>query len=363
MKNKFFKNSALVALTILSLASCKKTKTPDDVIAPYDIPTTYNFSDANYTSSTNRAKMWLELDAYMKLPNAGTALDATKATNLFNNTGNAFTEAALNTSGVSIVEKTTDAPVFKKYLDDLVTESAITTIATNGKAGYAERSATTKVIVNATGLENGQAVAKGLMGSLLFKQAMDLLTLVKTDGTIADQKKHFDEAFGYLSVPVNYDPTVTYASTLVFPAKPIGWGGYLAERGKDINAGKVIFDAFLKGRAAIGAKDIKVRDEQITIIKEKWEQLAAAAALAYFTNPTTGDAGVGTFPGVKLHALSEAYGFVEALKYRPANSKLSAANYTRLQTIIKTNFYTLLNEAGYTMLKEGQTILKTAYGL
>ncbi|WP_316824142.1 DUF4856 domain-containing protein [Pedobacter miscanthi] len=366
MKNKYFKHSALVALAVLSLASCKKDKVEDEVIAPYDVPKTYNFSDASYASSSSRVRMWLEQNTYAGTGNTGAAaLTATKANDFWNNTNSPFTETALNTSGVNIAGKITDGPAFKAYFDGLVniSQSLGATAATNGTAGYVSRTATGKIAVDGKGLEYTQAIAKGLMGSLLFKQVVDLLATVKTDATIALQKQHFDEAFGYLAVPVNYDPNVTYANTLPATDRPLAWGGYLAERGKGIKAGEVIFNAFLTGRAAIGAKDVKVRDAQIQIILDKWEQLAAAAALEYVTSPTTGDVGLGTLPGAKFHALSEGWGFISSFKYRPATSKLSAANYTRLTAIINTSFYDLLNEPGYPKLVEAQAILKATYGL
>ncbi|WP_316812211.1 DUF4856 domain-containing protein [Pedobacter heparinus] len=363
MKNKYFKSSVLVALVVLGLAACKKDKS---TIPQYDVPTTYNFSDANYATSTSRVRMWLEQNTYAGTGNTGAAaLSATKANDFWNNTNNPFTDAALNTSGVNIAGKITDGPTYKAYFDGLVavSQSLGATAASNGTAGFVSRTATGKIAVDAKGVEYTQAIAKGLMGSLLFKQAVDLLTAVKTDATVALQKQHFDEAFGYLGVPVNYDPNVTYANTLPVAERPLAWGGYLAERGKDIKAGEVIFNAFLKGRAAIGANDVKLRDEQIQIILEKWEQLAAAAALAYVTSPTIGDIGLGALPGVKLHALSEGWGFIATFKYRPATSKLTAANFIKLNDIINTSFYTLLNEPGYPKLVEAQGILKATYGL
>jgi hypothetical protein len=139
------------------------------------------------------------------------------------------------------------------------------------------------------------------------------------------------------------------------------WGGYLAERGKPIQAGGILFEAFRKGRAAIGAKDYPVRDQQVKIIQETWERLAGAAALAYVTIPQA-SASVGNL-GTQFHALSEGYGFVLALKYRPANSKLTDANYQKLLAVLNTNFYTLVNEANFAKLKEAEAILKTTYNL
>ena len=92
-----------------------------------------------------------------------------------------------------------------------------------------------------------------------------MLTEVKAlraaDTTTAQAK--WDEAFGYLSIPANYDSSVVYANTDV--NRPLLWGGYLRERGREIQAGGTIFSAFLKGRAAIGGYDVTVRNAQATL--------------------------------------------------------------------------------------------------
>jgi hypothetical protein len=199
------------------------------------------------------------------------------------------------------------------------------------------------------------------MGGLFFKEAVKLLSNVKTlatKDTVAAQAA-WDEAFGYLAVPSNYDTSVTYASTDA--NKPLLWGGYLAERGKAIQAGGTIFAAFLKGRAAIGAYDKTVRDAQADIIMDKWEQLAAAAALNYVTAPTASSA-VGNL-GTQFHALSEGFGFILSLKYRSNKSKLSTADFNTLNNIIHKDFYVLVNQPGFTDLVTAQNILKTTYGL
>jgi len=365
MKNRYLKSSVLLAFTIIGFSSCKKDN--DEVIEPYTVPATYDFTAVNYDASTNRVKMMLELDTYMKTATT-VKLDGTKTTNLFNNTNNPFTNAALNTSGVKLSDKTTDATQFKGNIDLLVSNSQSNDVlASKGTAGYLLRSATSKIVVGADGYEYGQVALKGMMGGLFFKQAMDILSAVPADATIVLQQQHWDEAFGYLAIPTDYTPekdyTVAPLNALVFPAKPALWGGYLAERGKNINAGQVIWDAFRTGRAAIGAKDTKVRDQAITDIQMMWEKLAANAAYAYMNIPQQ-SANIGNF-GTQFHALSEAHGFIASLKYRvKAKSKLSDADYTTMWNIITTNdAYSLVGETGFTKLKQIATILKTTYSL
>jgi hypothetical protein len=352
---------AAFATALFAFTSCKKTDNGPDV-KPYTVPATYNFGNANYSKASSRIQMAVELDAYLKTANAGTAmvsLNLGVVTNMFNNTGNPFTNASLNTSGVSLMENAADGALYKSFADSVVIYNTGATAA-QGTGGFVPRG-TNKIIVGPRGLEYGQAYTKGIMSGLFFKEAVRLLTLVKSipaTDTAAAQAA-WDDAFAYLSVPANYDSSVTYASTDV--NRPQLWGGYLAERGKPIQAGGTIFQAFLKGRAAIGAYDRTVRDEQADIIMAKWEQLAAAAALNYVTAPTASTA-IGN-PGTQLHALSEGFGFVAAFKYRPAGSKLSESDFQTLKTIIHKDFYDLLNQPGFTDLVTAQTILKNTYGL
>jgi len=354
--------AATITCAVLAFSSCKKDEENGPSVKAYTVPTTYTFSNTNYTKSSQRVKMAVEIDAYLKLANAGSGvvtLDQAKLNNMFANSGNPFADASLNTSGINLTESTSDAALYKAFADSVLLYNN-GTIAAQGIGGFVPRSAN-KIIVGPKGLEYGQAFTKGTMGAMAFKGAVAALTSVKSiaaTDTLSAQAK-WDEAFGYLAVPANYDTSITYANTDV--NRPLLWGGYLAERGKSIQAGGTIFQAFLKGRAAIGGYDVAVRDAQIDIILEKWEQLAAAAALNYVTSPIA-SASIGNY-GSQLHGLSEGFGFILSLSYRPSNSKLSAANFETLRSIMYKDFYTLLSQPGFTDLINAQNILKTTYGL
>lgn len=363
MRNKLYAVVLLLG-AVATASSCKDDKNDaPPPVRPYTVPTTYSFATAatNYTKASQRVKMLAELDTYLKTANTGLTvvpLNQDKVNNMWANTGNAFADASLNTSGVSIKELTTDATLYKLFADSVLIYN-VATPAVQGTGGFLPRN-TGKIIVGPRGLEYGQSFLKGTFSGFLFKEAVKNLIAVKSiaaaDTTAA--QKAWDEAFGYLAVPVNYDPTIDYRNDPT-PIKPLHWGGYLWERGRDILAGKVIFDAFLKGRAAIGGYDVTVRNAQADIILGKWEQLAAAAAYEYVKSPTTAAGN----PASQLHALSEGFGFIAAFKYRPASSKLSAANYAILNGIISKDFYVLIGQAGFTDLVQAQTILKTTYGL
>jgi hypothetical protein len=360
-----FNNKAFAFLGMavcVAFTSCSEED--QESIPDYSVPTTYNFTGADYSTSTNRIKMAVELNSYLG-SGSTTVLDQTKANNLFNNTNAPFSNSALNTASVNLAEKTADATVYQGFINQHVTNSSSNlTPAAPGKAGFIPRG-TAKILVGPQGLEYNQALAKGMMGSLFFKEAMSIMATISgednakvTENATAMQHR-WDEAFGYLGVPADYDTAKVYASTDA--NRPLLWGGYLGERGKPIKAGGTLFEAFRKGRAAIAVKDYAVRDEQVKIIQETWEKLAAISALAYVTIPQASSS-VGNL-GTQFHALSEGYGFVLALKYRAAGSKLTDANYQKLLTILNTDFYTLVNEPGFVKLKEAETILKTVYNL
>ncbi|MES2807513.1 MAG: DUF4856 domain-containing protein [Bacteroidota bacterium] len=367
MKNKLTL-AALLLAGVAFVSSCKKEDktnvvTPDPIL-PYTVPVTYNFAEANYASSTARVKMAAELNTYLGTAN-NAVITLEKANNMFNNTNAPFTDATLNASGVSLAAKTADPTVFTGYFTEQVANSTKNTIAASKGVAGILTSGTTKRLVGGNGLEYNQAVAKGMMGALFFKEAVALLAAAqtadnktKTNGTTQMQRL-WDEAFGYLGVPKDYDTLKTYTSADL--DRPLIWGGYLAERGKPINAGATIFKAFLKGRAAIAGNDYAVVKAQAKIIVDKWEQLDAAAALEYSTIPTRSTS-VGN-KATQMHALSEGFGFIYSLKYRPATSKLSATDYATLKSIFETNFYDLIDEANFTKLNQAQTILKTTYGL
>ncbi len=353
------------AITILGfialVSSCKKKDNGPSVKA-YTVPTAYAFSNANYTKATQRVKMVVELDAYLKKPNAGSTLvsiDQTTINNLFNNTGNPYTDASLNASGINMREATSDADWIKSFADSVVLYN--TGVAASAGVGGSVPRGTNKIIVGPRGLEYGQAYTKGIMGSLFFKEAVRLLTLVKTmpAGDTITAQAYWDEAFGYLAIPSDYDSAKTYTSS--DPNRPLLWGGYLAERGKAIQAGGTLFEAFRKGRAAIGGYDVAVRNAQADIILAKWEQLSAAAALNYVTAPTASSA-IGNL-GTQFHALSEGFGFIMTFKYRPSTSKLSIHDFETLTNIINKDYYALISQAGFTDLVTAQNILKNTYGL
>lgn len=362
-----FISGSILSLALFTFTSCDKDSDGPS-ITPYTIPSSYTFENVNFTEATAHVKMLDGINKYIGKTQADmdkVPLDQSKVDNMWTNTGNPFDTAWLNTSGFSLSETSSDAPTFKGYLDELVALSAQDlTPAAEGTPGYIARNAG-KILVNDKGLEYVQAFQKGNMGASLFKEAMFLLdqvassdnnTVVPGEGT--EMAHTFDLAFGYFSIPLNYDTTAEFAqnnrSDLLF------WGNYIRERGLYIQAHDIIWKAFRTGRAAIEAKDISTVNSQVAIIKEYWEKLAAAAAWSYVTIPQSTAGNVAS----QFHALSEGFGFIAALKYRPSTSKLTDAQYQQLVSILgpDSNLYDLIADPAYTQLNAAKEILRTAYG-
>lgn len=352
------------ALFILFLASCKKEHNN-----AYAVPATYTFENIEYTEASIAVNMSVGIQTYL---GKGTSRQLNQDTlnYLWNNTNNAFTSefianlpftpAQLNTSGISVSGKATDAAVIKILADSMVKISQY--YNTPGSEGIAGRQGTR--LFNYSGFEFNQGVVKGLMGALQMAKVIQHLTAATTADNITittgkgtAMQHEWDLAFGYLGIPRDYDSSKTYANTDV--ARPIALGGYFAERGKFIKAGGIIFEAFRKGRAAIAAKDYAGRDAATATIKEYLEKTMAAACYYYITHPQA----ITDRPS-QLHELSEARGFIIALKYRAAGSKLTEANYQALLSILgpTQSAYVLMNDAVFAKLKQVQQILTTTYG-
>lgn len=339
-------NLFIIALVVLSsITSCKKDKkdpepeptpTPTPTAPTYTIPTSYNFANASFSTSTQRINMLGELGGYLRSTHTTTAatqptVSAQKLKDMFMNAANQFTETALNSSGIQLKDHC--SPTFnfasdlEAYFNDA--EPASITAAANPTTSTASDGvrgkligASSAVLVNANGFEYKELAEKGIMGALFYYQAMALVsnigsydnTTITNGSTLAEKK--WDEAFGYFGVPVT------------FPTSTVGlknWGSYCNSVNVAIGSNTMIMNAFLKGRAAISAKDNTGRDEAKTVVMSTWEKVAAAKCISYLKGAKTNFADNAR----RHHNLSEGYGFVLAFKYNP-NKLISDADITTL---------------------------------
>lgn len=349
------KKLLLSTLTLaLAFTSCKKKETtpepeptPTPSLPTYAVPTSYTFTNANFVSSTQRIAMLGEITTYIKSSHTTTAaiqptLSAQKLKDMYANAASQFTDATLNASGIQLKDKTGSAFFYpaelEGYFDDCqpasITAAAnpTTTTASSGVKGKLI-SPTRAVLVNGNGFEYKELAEKGIMGTMFYYQAMNIMANIVTydNATITNsstaQEKAWDEAFGYFGVPVS------------FPTSTVGlknWGSYCNSVNVAIGSNSVIMNAFLKGRAAISNKDNAARDEAKNAIISTWEKVAAAKCISYLKSAKNNL----TDPATLHHNLSEGYGFVVAFKYNSAKT-ISDADIATLLGYFGTNLYNL----------------------
>ena len=333
MKFKSLPLYLFIACASLFLTSCSDD---DDVVVDNTVtpPSTYKFerngkNTVSHGGQTSRLKMASELYSGMK------SSSSTKAglNNMFNN-GTGFSDATLNGTGKKIGSKTFASSVasstVKPKFDAMITDFSDnvipnwSTTAANGTAGKMTDAGGRTVYINAKGHELTQLFTKGLIGGMTTDQIVNgYLTAAKLDGgtNIADNnagtlvegkdytnmEHYWDEGFGYL-----------YGEEADVKNPTLGKGVLLSKYAKKVNdsnspgIGKIIYDAFIKGRAAIVAKNYTVRDAQAKIIQIHISKIIGYKAHDYLNDYVT-KAAAGT-PADAIHALSEGYGFVMSLQ-------------------------------------------------
>ncbi|MCB0397818.1 MAG: DUF4856 domain-containing protein [Flavobacteriales bacterium] len=344
---------------IVTASSCKKEDpdpTPEET--GYTIPTTYAFTNVDHTGQTQRIAMLDELSSYMNTGKiSGTVLDAQKMKDMYANAGNPFSDATLNGSGKQLKNKTyaADQSLFDSYFDNLALASQSTVAGSNGVAGVVASSsdASKTYLLDANGIEYNQLIRKGLMGAIFYYQATsyylenivtdDNNTVTSGEGTAMEH--HWDEAFGYFGVPVDF-PTNTSDAAY--------WGSYSNQRDAVLGSNKTMMDAFLKGRAAISNKDYTSRDEAVTTLREMWERICVGSAIHYLNSVKLNLAN----DGVRCHELSECLGFIYSLKYN-VDRKITDSQITDVLNHIGTNLYNVTA----TDLDNARDLLSTIYGL
>jgi len=334
MKSSFTVLSFVAAVLIFA-ASCKKSSTAPS----YTVPTTYNFSNANFADATTRLGMYTEMSTIEKGAITGT-ISATALKNEFTNTGAPFITATYNTSGIQIANQgaaayQTDVP---NWIDSLVKVSASPNVASRGVAGVGTSSAslTTKYALSATGVNYAQVFNKGTMVGLCTYQIVSTMVNV-TNGSLDNttvvngetaMEHAWDLAFGYWGVPIDFPTNKTGVKL---------WGSYSTQVDSGFKANKTLMDAFLKGRAAISAKDNATFVAQANLIIITMEKLNAAAALQ-----EVNEIKASISDNVARNSrLSECYGFIYSMKYNPKRTLMTDAQVNAALALFPKNFWDL----------------------
>ncbi|MFD0989507.1 DUF4856 domain-containing protein [Mariniflexile jejuense] len=340
---------SIVAVAAILFTSCSND---DDNSNPIETPETYAFtrnnaSTVDFSGQTTRIAM---ADALVNALKDNTKTQAQLDGMFTHAQGNAdFTDANLNASDKNVRSKTaastdffasntTAANAIKADFDGWIASQVTNvfpkwnTVATAGNAGQLQQSGGGTIrYINAKGLEYNQALAKGLIGALMLDQILNnyLSQAVLDAGTnkadnnngvlesgksYTSMEHKWDEAYGYL-YGSEVDPAVPVLDADQFLSE------YIERVSADSDFATIdddVYNAFKLGRAAIVAKNYKVRNAQAEIIKENLSKIPAVRGVFYLQ---ASKANLGVDNARAFHALSEAYGFIYSLQFtRKPNS-------------------------------------------
>jgi hypothetical protein len=361
------KHLLLASLAIVTvLSSCKKSE--DDPAPSDNTPSSYNFSDAEYSDEIGRIGMFKSMENRLRksIPTAasnaitysGVSVDYTTLNNYFTNTGSPYLDSTrLNSFSYNISSENAAAAVVQDYLDAYATASQAAVFptvgttptpagtASEGNAGLLKNSSGSYLLLGADGINYAQMIQKVQFGSLFIYQIINRLdaindidnTTLVSGKTYTAQEHAWDEAFGYTGFPRYPVDSLTDAD----PVTGAGWAKtnsskflYLANYSRqtdgstNLHATKTLVTAFIKGRVAIGNKDYTTRDQQINIIKTCLRKLLGAMFLQEYNELTPAKF---TDNASRNGLVSEMIGMVVGMKYVPGKT-ISDAQINELLT-------------------------------
>jgi hypothetical protein len=351
----------LFAAIAIGFTACD---TDEDPIDPsYAVPDTYSFerdgvSTVNFEGQTQRLDQLGLMEEYMKAANvigAG-SLSATTLRDMFANRNSPYVGRTF-TKDIQSKCFAADTTMIIGLLDEIAMVSQNTgQEASAGVPGVLTTGSTTTgsgYLVNAKGTDLSEVILKSVMGACFYYQAMEVYLSADRMGTTGNDdldtlgrytlmEHYFDEAFGYLGLPIDYPSVLTTDEAR-------HWGEYISSRNSDslyTGIGEDLMESFRKGRAAISAKELADRDEAIAAIMQKWSVVAGTSAVDYLRK-SKNSTGVVLYK--RNHRLSEAIGFMLAMKYHfsGGNGKFAPLhNYTKIQDALgviglQTDLYTV----------------------
>jgi hypothetical protein len=294
----------------------------------YQVPTTYNFTDVNDSAQLILLAMADQIVATVNQGNtSGTTVSAQQLKDMLDNTGGYFNDSTLhlNASGLRLADYCSPLALadLQNYFDSVGVYSQSTAAAVEGVAGIAASSAnpSKKYLLSPGGIFYSQVIKKTIMGGICafeianiymtdsVANSVDNTTVVPGQGTA--MAHHWDEAFGFFGVPVNF-PTNTTGLRY--------FGSYSNQVDPGLASNGILMTAFLTGRAAIGAKDMDTKTTQASIIISTFDKLDAAAIVQEMKET---DANIEAGDAVAAYGtLSESLGFVRNLRYNTSSTRV-----------------------------------------
>lgn len=344
--------ASLLGLTLL-FTGCDVTDSDNDGDNTIDQPETYEFtrdgeSTVAYPGQTDRLNMVEEMKAYIATANDGEVISQQDLLDMFENTnGNGGGHFSF-TSDRQLKNKTFAPDLDNNLFEGIFADAEAASQngsegvrAQNGVAGLIEREESgSDILVDEKGREFTQLVEKGLMGAVFYNQIFNVYLTDERIGpnveneqtregaNYTDKEHHFDEAYGYFDAPVDFESDWPESRTdeLRF------WSKYSNGSDDQLGFNNTIMNAFIAGRTAIINDNQSELDQQVNVLYESLELLAAATAVHYI-NGTRDHLEKGN-TGEAFHTLSEAWAFVNALKYSPER----AITLDQIDQILTTDF-------------------------
>lgn len=306
---------------------------PDNPMNPYwnagCAGSTYAFSHqgqstVSYSGQTTRLDMASEMMSAL----ASGSTTESMLNGMFENSGNYFSDDALNAATKQIKSKTAVGAenalttseqaavvaLFPVWFADYATNVAPiigdpSMMAAPGVAGWVGNRE-----LNAKGLEYDQIVAKSLIGALCLDQVVNNYL----SNTVLDVSDNTDRSNGYTTMEHKWDEAYGYVYGKFGPDNSTGdldsdglLGKYLNKAGFEAEK-EAVFNAFIAGRQAIIDQDYATRDIQAAIIKSNLSKVVAQKAVDYLTGAANT---VGSLNADYFHGLSEGYGFILSLQF------------------------------------------------
>ncbi|MEZ5009340.1 MAG: DUF4856 domain-containing protein [Chitinophagales bacterium] len=362
----------MATIVLATIVSCDD----DPVIIDIQVPSTYSFerdgqSSVNYSGQEERIEQLVQMKALLSSGNAGNQISGQNLLDMYANTGGNGGENFDFTSTKQLKDKTFLAD--QSTFDAILTAAGIASVngangdtAVNGASGLLWRGndPNRSILVDEKGVEFTQLFEKGIMGAVFYYQILDTYmsdarvgdnvdnTTIEEGDNYTAMEHHWDEAFGYLGVPVDFKSN--------WPSDRNGeakfWGSYIRGRDAMLGSSDIIMNAFKKGRAAIVAKEYDIKNEQRDIIFEELERVCAATAIHYINSVLASSSD----DGERLHALTEGYAFIRALQFSP-RAKFSNAEITQLLKDVSDDSYNLWN-ASSIGLNTAKSKLSSTFG-
>ena len=348
----------LFVAMLLGIISCNKKGCTDETALNYnekakkddgtctyfvlEVPATYTFTDehgnntVDYSGQTDRINQLDELVTYLETGETS-VLNNTQIKDMFANTGGNGNGAFSFTSTKKLSDKffAADTALIRSYFDSITVASAsFANTASPGNAGTLT-SGTSTYLISANGFDYAEMIEKTAMGAVFLYQATQIYfgdEKMNVDNTTVNHgagqhyttmEHHWDEAFGYFNVPIDFPTNITGLNF---------WGKYCNSRNAQLGCNAIMMDAFKKGRTAIVNDNMTLRNEAILTIRKMWEKISAAQAVNYLDQAK---ANFGIDNAKYCHQLSEAYGFIQSLKYVPLETRV--ISYAQIDDLLTNN--------------------------